>query len=316
MQESTQTKNYRMLRIMIWGLSGYILLASLGRLYWAGDVLKIFLDYIMLGLLIAVGVAVWRRLWSFAVIGLVACLWGAINLFGFSSAPTYAMTPPDLRLMVFNVYFENEAVEAVEAEITKHDPDLIYLMEYPSEANAVMRLDLDEHYPYQLVEPSRWTMGTAVYSKFPIVDSQLHRGQRSRIPVSEVTIELNGERLTLVGGHPWPPLPQWGALHREQLMSVIDVASAVDRSNTSLVVAGDFNTPPSAYMLSLLSKQAEVSHVRGRFDISKTFFPFPLIGMSLDHVLVSDSVQVVNYFYGDEAGSDHRPLLVDISVSP
>ena len=294
----------------------YIVYATLGRINWAADVLAIFLDYALLLLLILVGWLVWTNQWGMAALALIAGLWGAFNLINISSAPINSEHSTPLRLMVFNVYFENQEVDAVMAEIGEHDPDLIYLMEYPSNANPTMRLDLTADYPYQIIEPSRFTMGTALYSKYPIVESEVHQFAGTRIPISEAVIDVGGKRFAFVGGHPWPPLPQWGKLHREQLDDVIDVATGIDETQMPLIVAGDFNTPPSAYMLNELATEANVRQVRQRFDFRKTYFPFPLVAMALDHVLVSDKILVGGYSFGNAAGSDHVPLVVDFSIEP
>ncbi|MEM9777324.1 MAG: endonuclease/exonuclease/phosphatase family protein [Chloroflexota bacterium] len=294
----------------------YILYASFGRVHWSADVLATFLDYALLLLIILVGWLVWTNQWGMATLGLIAVLWGGFDLINFPLTPLKLSHPTEMRLMVFNVYFQNTGIEAVMAEIKRHDPDLIYLMEYPSNANPTMRLDLAADYPYQIIEPSRFTMGTALFSKFPIVRSEVHQFAGTRIPITEAVIDVNGEHLTFVGGHPWPPLPQWGQLHREQLDDVIGVAAAVDETQMPLIVAGDFNTPPTAYMLNKLAAEANVRQVRQRFDFRKTYFPYPLVAMSLDHVFVSDKIWVGGYFFGNSAGSDHVPLVVDFSLAP
>ena len=179
-----------------------------------------------------------------------------------------------------------------------------------------MRLDLNETYPYQLIEPSRFTMGTAIYSKHPFDQAEIHQFAGTRIPITEVTINADGHLFTFVGGHPWPPMPPWGQLHREQLEDIIDVAAAVDQAQTPLIVAGDFNTAPQTYMLRNMAQQANVQQVRQRFDLTKTYTVAPLISIPLDHIFVSEAIHASDYFYGDPAGSDHKPIFIDFSIQP
>lgn len=303
------------LKSIVYALSALLFLASFGWLYWLSDLLKLFLDYFVLFLLIAVGFSFWRRIWPMVALGLFFCLWGVILMFNFSSVPSSVDAEPNLRLMVYNVHFENEDAAAVQAEISRQNPEILYLMEYPSDANPAMRLDLEAEYPYQLIEPSRFTMGVALFSKYPIVESKVHKFADTRIPIIEATVEIEGETVTFVGGHPWPPQPQWGQLHRNQLDEIVSVAAGVDQQETPLIVAGDFNTPPSAYMLRKLSHDAQVAQVRTRFDLGKTFNLFPFVGFPLDHVFVSDGVAVVAYQYGSAAGSDHLPIVVDLALN-
>ncbi|MEM8862664.1 MAG: endonuclease/exonuclease/phosphatase family protein [Chloroflexota bacterium] len=293
-----------------------ILLSSQGRLHWSADVAATFLDYFLLLLLISLVILAWRKQWLFFAVASLFFCWGIFDLFGFASAPIYADQNPAVRLMVFNVYFENQEVEAVQAEIERHDPDIIYLMEYPSNANPIMRLELNDDYPYQLIEPSRFTMGTALYSKHPFVESKTHQFAGTRIPISEVLINVDGKQFVFVGGHPWPPLPPWGQLHREQLDDIIGVAESALQLDVPLVVAGDFNTPPQAFMLNQLAQRVGVNQVRQQFDLRKTYSPFPAVFMSLDHVLVSEDIRVSDYSYAGSAGSDHVPIVVDFSIAP
>lgn len=89
-----------------------------------------------------------------------------------------------------------------------------------------------------------------------------------------------------VGGHPWPPQLQWGGLHRSQMEAITRVAAA---AAPPLVVAGDFNAAPWSHTVGELAERGGVRPVRRSLDVSKTFFPFPGVGLPLDHVLVSDA---------------------------
>lgn len=296
------------------GLLAVLIIGStLGRFHWSGDLLLMFLDYALLLTFALMLFALWRGHNSAAAICFLLVAVGAGMLIRGPRAVAAAGQAPELRIMVFNLRFDNPEREQVAELIEAHDPDLLYLIEYPSQANDLMRLELDQ-YPYSIVEPSRFTMGVALYSKFPIVDQTLHRFAETRIPIFEVDFDVAGEMVTFVGGHPWPPQPQWGALHRAQLNDVLRVAEGVE--NERLIVGGDFNTPPTAYMLQQLASRAEVAQVRSRFDLRKTFFPVPVLGLTLDHLFVSDSFGVQSYTYDrDMAGSDHRPLVVDLSFN-
>ena len=158
-------------------------------------------------------------------------------------------------------------------------------------------------------------MGTAFFSKYPIESSTVHQFPETRIPIFEIKLNINGQPVTFIGGHPWPPLPQWGQRHRDQLADVIQVAAAVDQTQSPLIVAGDFNTTPNAFMLRSLTNEADVALVRNRFDLQKTFFNASVIRFSFDHVFVSEKVSVTYYEFGNRAGSDHLPIIVDFGLN-
>ena len=81
-----------------------------------------------------------------------------------------------------------------------------------------------------------------------------------------------------------------------------------------LIVAGDFNASQWSYAMQNLSQQARVANILRLFDFTKTSSPFPLLGLPIDHVLVSPDWEVAQVQYGDKGGSDHLPIVVDLTL--
>jgi endonuclease/exonuclease/phosphatase (EEP) superfamily protein YafD len=158
-------------------------------------------------------------------------------------------------------------------------------------------------------------MDLAVFSRFPLTSTTIDRTEATRIPIFEVQVDVAGQPLNLVGGHPWAPQPQWAQLHRDQMAEITRVAvQACKSSLIPLIVVGDFNATPWSYTMRQLAEQAEVRHIRQAFDLSKTWYLFPLAGLPIDHVLVSPTLQVIEQQYGDPTGSDHLPIVVDLRL--
>jgi endonuclease/exonuclease/phosphatase (EEP) superfamily protein YafD len=143
------------------------------------------------------------------------------------------------------------------AEIRRHDADVIFL----KECSDAIQLEIEDafaDYPYRLIEPSRMTMGLALFSPVPITSSSVHRFE-TRIPVFDVTFD--------VGGHPWPALPQWGQLHRKQMADIARVAAEAEQP---LIVAGDFSAAPWSYAVSRSADRADVQDARIGFPLEGT----------------------------------------------
>ena len=136
--------------------------------------------------------------------------------------------------MMYNVYYQNQDLDAIISEVEKYDPDILFLMEY-SEVIAARIGSAFANYPYQLVQPSRMTMGLALYSRLPLGETTVHRSRETRIPVYDVQLEYDGQLITFVAGHPWPPLPQWAQLNRDQMLDVTAVAGG---SSVTFTVSG------------------------------------------------------------------------------
>lgn len=305
-------------RKILLGLTILLIVASLGArlgaLHWLGDVLALPIDYYV-WISISTGVG-WLLLqewkWS-AIAGLLIILNGSLLLpyAPFNSSAT-AQTPPDpsLRILVYNLYYQNQNLSAVWPEVEAYQPDLVFLMEYSYDIQAQIESQFDA-YPYRLIEPSRFTMGLALFSKLPLDSAQVQRFEATRIPIYAVQLTVDGQQISLVGGHPWPPQPQWGQLHRNQMADITAIAA---QAPSPLIVAGDFNASQWSYVVRHLARQTH-THDAGRgFGLRKTWYPIPGFGLPIDHLLVSSEWTVLNYQHGNAGGSDHVPIIVDLAL--
>lgn len=294
--------------------TGAAALASFtGAFHWIGDMLAIVGDYyvVLLGMLAAGFLALRRWGW---VVGTSAML--VVILVALSAFPTHRSAPlpaegSSIRLLVYNLYHLNPDLDAVVAEVQRADADLVFLMEYSYAVQAQIETAFAA-YPYRLIEPSRFTMGLALFSRIPFEAATVHRRETTRIPIYEVALQIDGRPFTFVGGHPWPPQPRWGQLHRNQMRDVTAVAA---QASGPLIVAGDFNAAPWSFVLRDLAAQAEVGHVRPPFDWTKTWRPLPFFGLPVDHILLSDDWHVADFRYSAPGGSDHTPLLIDLVLA-
>jgi endonuclease/exonuclease/phosphatase (EEP) superfamily protein YafD len=284
--------------------------ARFGEFHWIGDAFALVTDYYIWILLLLLAAFIIIRAWRWVV---VACVILAINGWSLTSYARAAGSAPtdderSLRIMMYNIYHRNPDLNGVIDEIKRHDPDVVFLMEY-SDAIQQQIESAFAAYPHRLIRPSRMTMGLALFSRIPFESAEIHRFEATRIPIYQAEMIVHGTPITFIGGHPWPPQPQWGQLHRNQMLEITRIAS---RSSTPLIVAGDFNAAPWSYMMQNLSESANVENVRQQFDITKTWFPVPFFGLPLDHVLVSDEWRVLKYQYGNPGGSDHAPMIIDL----
>ncbi len=286
--------------------------AWLGRFHWLGDLLAMPARlYAGIALVLLVAAAVVRA-WRWAALALVVALLNTTLMGAYGAirpAPTAAADGPrNLRLLVYNIYHLNPDIQQVVATVRQYDPDIVFLMEY-SDAIQPQIEPAFADYPYQLVRTSRFTMGLALFSRIPFERTEIHRAEATRIPVFQADMQLDGVPFTFVGGHPWPPQPQWGQLHRNQTRAILDVAA---QAPGNLIVAGDFNAVPWSFMLNELERTAGVRNIRQKLEWANTWRPSPLFSLPIDHVFVSDMWQVRGSQYGDPHGSDHVPIVVDL----
>ena len=100
---------------------------------------------------------------------------------------------------------------------------------------------------------------------------------------------------------------------REQMIAL---GARIDPRET-MIVAGDLNASPFARSYrALAARGLRGAHESVGRGLATTWpngmMPFP--PMRLDHVLVSPSIAVRSAREGRGAGSDHRPVIVDLTI--
>ncbi|MGB2680209.1 MAG: endonuclease/exonuclease/phosphatase family protein, partial [Candidatus Competibacter sp.] len=119
--------------------------------------------------------------------------------------------------------------------------------------------------------------------------------------------------LVVVGTHPLPPMNAGLARRRnEQLASLAEFAR---QTPDPLVMLGDLNiTPWSPYFERLLADSG-LRDGRGGHGLLPTWpVGWPMLWIPIDHVLVSDDVQIRRWQTGAVIGSDHYPVIVDFQL--
>jgi endonuclease/exonuclease/phosphatase (EEP) superfamily protein YafD len=304
----------RLIRLLPFILCGVLAVAALGAwlgaLHWLGDILALVIDYYLLMALPFLLFALWQRRWRLAGLATTILLLSGAQLLSHPRISPQPTGERELRVLVYNIYHLNEDLDAVVATVRASDADIVFLMEYSDAVHQQIGAAFAD-YPYQLIRPSRFTMGLALLSRLPFEASEVHRTETTRIPIYEAQMRLNGQPFTLVGGHPWPPQLRWGALHRVQMAAISQVAALAPPPR---LIVGDFNAAPWSYVTRQLAEQARVLPIRAPVDLTKTWRPLPLFGLPVDQVLVGAEWEVLAQRYGDPGGSDHVPLIVDLAL--
>jgi hypothetical protein len=126
---------------------------------------------------------------------------------------------------------------------------------------------------------------------------------------------------TLFAVHLTNPLWEWGKRLERRNLELDALATAVKAETGPVVIIGDFNTPPNALPFSRFIKRANVDHTSCGGRWLPTWRPYgwrtkfksgnPLTGIPIDHLFTRD-IDVVSCTVGEDFGSDHLPLVVEL----
>ena len=296
-----------------------VFIASLlGRQFWICEVICNFRAYILVGLIATAPLLLTlkRKVMTFAWI--VATLWammGTVSVFLPASQPALVSeNAAIIKVMSFNVLGSNQQHDAVIAEIRHHDPDVLVVVEYANLWHPALRR-IHEEYPYR-IEEARWHgFGIGIFSKLPIVKKTVSPTAKDIFdsPLAVATVEVAGRQLRIAGVHLLSPRDQNRLDIRNR--QIREVGHLLSADSLPTIVAGDFNCVPWSPFLSDFLARTQYRDSRqgfgydGTWNANRNFLSIPI-----DHAFVSPEVHVHNRTVGQSSGSDHFPVIVEVSL--
>jgi vancomycin resistance protein VanJ len=248
------------------------------------------------------------RLWIAAVPTLliaVACFgWAATDTI-FVSRPPPA-TGPTVRIMYWNVARGIGGWPRIAAEVAAHQPDVVGIAEFAENPSAPPP-DLAERLPgYTLVSQ---VPDVALFSRVAVT-GRFDRSQWSRLRYTGGTVEVDGRPLVLAVADVAAPLYDTRRRQTQRLCTLFD-----EHADAALVVIGDLNLPLDSVQLEPLRERSYNAFEIAGNGYSPTW-PVPVPVLALDQAWVTSSVVVHDCRVGWTWISDHRPLILDVSVQP
>jgi vancomycin resistance protein VanJ len=262
------------------------------------------------------------RRWFMSGVVVIAMAVVACPLMGFRLAiPSSEPQRGDLRLLTFNVHRQHVDVAAFAQVVEEMQPDVIAVQDWSTALKKKLFAG-DEWHTHQVGE-------LFVASRFPIGEvTPLAFNDSDGVPKAErgaaAAFELKTPQGTicLINLHLASPHTALNSLSddsgtelkRNALRRWSEseaVRSTVDGINRPVVLAGDFNTTDDSPIFR--------EHWQGFADaFTERGFGFGYTYLNthtqfrIDHVLSDSSWRTVRATVGPEAGSPHRPLIVDL----
>lgn len=265
----------------------------------------------------ALAVAAWARRPALAALAAPAALWHVAlvvpELLPRTPPPACG---PTLSVLSANLLMVHPAPAALAQELFDADADVVLLQELSPTWDAVL-----EETGFWAAWPEGWrivredSFGTAIASRLPLDSAEDF--ELTGLPQTRATIAWEGRTVTLINVHTLPPrTPEYAALHRAGLDEVAADLRARAARGESFVLGGDLNTSPySRFFPDLAGAAHDAWDLAGRgFGFTWPNGIFPLPPSRIDHVLVSPDLTVTRVAVGTGAGSDHRPLRVEVAA--
>ncbi|WP_328502352.1 endonuclease/exonuclease/phosphatase family protein [Streptomyces sp. NBC_00457] len=261
-----------------------------------------------LGLLLTVLARWWvGAVWGVVLLGLLAWF---IEPYGKSAQPTGPVLA-SFRVLTSNVEF-GQATDALVETVRRDKPDIVFVEECDVACDTVLKRDLAADYPHREAVIAGGSEGSVILSRFPLQGTD---GIPGTLAMPGAVADVRGHDVRLQLAHPMPPLPGQTDVWRRELGALRDYVSADEQTPT--ILAGDFNASQdhAAFRRILDAGLRDAARLTG--DDRTPSWPTrttPTFGTQIDHVLLSPDFSARTARFLDLADTDHRSLLVDVTL--
>ena len=225
-----------------------------------------------------------------------------------------------LRILISNVLMENEEHDRLLRVIEEADPDVVLAVE-TDERWADSLEPLTERYPHVVRHPRENYYGLMLFSRLELVAPSVEFLVQDDVPSVHTLVKLpGGELVALHGLHPRPPEPIRDQDSTPRDAELVLMGRAIGDKNgrpTPTVVVGDLNDVAWSGTTRLFLRVSGLLDPRvGRGMYNSYNARNPLFRYPLDHVFHSDDFRLVDLRRLPDIGSDHFPMLIELSYEP
>ena len=216
---------------------------------------------------------------------------------------------PIYKMLQMNLRFKDTEPEKVLSLVGRAQPDVITFQEVST--MWVGKLEpLFARYPYRMMCPyPNGIFGVAILSRRPFAEgSEPQCFGEGALAIAKV--DFGGRASDVVSVHlgwPWP---------FEQSRQIGELSGNLASLGQNAILGGDFNATPWSAAVARVAKLGGLTLMPAA---GRTWLTFMLpdfmrfAGLTIDHVMAKGDILVHSVTMGEDAGSDHRPLLVEFS---
>lgn len=202
--------------------------------------------------------------------------------------------------------------------------DLIAVQEVSEKNAAAFDCELSDVYPYQALH-GYGISGKAVLSRWPITGEETFTLHTERFHL-HATIDFDGTPLHVINTHLPPPIfdgRMWPAWHgRVAQAEISDLLAKAQTTSGPTIMLGDFNKLPRNQVYAIsgsdglrdvfnqVKQEPEPTFPR-RFGVIPWLPPM----FRIDYIWHSQQLTVNRAWVGPDTGSDHLPVLAELSLN-
>jgi vancomycin resistance protein VanJ len=235
---------------------------------------------------------------------------------------------PRLSLMTYNIKAQVDNLDAFLNVVRNSGADIVFLQELSVSASERIEAEFQEIYPHQALHPQpdpSWS-GMGVLSRFAIETDDYWKVYFGH---QRVSINVNGQPVTLYNTHPVPPFSPSNVLLRgyeQREQELVDIISRIsdESEEVPLILAGDMNMTDQSSDYRRVSVLLTDAYREVGWGMGFTFPNFSELNPSLaflpalariDYVFHNSHFQAAEArVMPDSGGSDHYPVYAVFTI--
>lgn len=260
------------------------------------------------------------------------------------------LPPKDFSLATYNIHGYvhhnfNTTITNIIQYMDSKKVDILCLQEFIDQRNQFTDSILHINYPYHLIQSKHKNMQLAVFSKYPILTSQIIQFRESVNCAMWADIDIKGQKIRLFNIHLQTTnlnqsqteitkvkklsienpesqqainiiIGRLGENTLKRTEQVRQIHNEIDQcpKDRTIIVCGDFNDTPSSYTYHQLKHKLIDGFKSAGSGYAYTFKPLYRL-FRLDYIFHSPQLQGLKYSSPNLSWSDHNPVLMDFAFN-
>ncbi|MEP1441686.1 MAG: endonuclease/exonuclease/phosphatase family protein [Hyphomicrobiales bacterium] len=293
-----------------WTIVGLLLFSFLSPFVALADSVAHFRFYLLMPLTVFTLLRLSARRWK--SVGIAVAVYAATVASLYPALPFIGQGPlvdsgKTLKLMQFNIGFNNRQFDEVITFVSSEQPDVITFQEITRAAWPMLE-SLKQNYPTQLSCRTNEVGNVVILSKWPstLNDEAAQCTENNRF--GWLQLNVDGKLISVAALHLYWPFPYY---QPEQVEALLPLIKEVPKP---VVMGGDFNASPWSVHVSKIATAADVELIAGlRWSLRTILRPWlPSLVLPIDHVMMAKGMRG-RAVLGPNIGSDHFPVIATIS---
>lgn len=240
----------------------------------------------------------------------------AHSAIGYASRVQAAWAPPlpqgmtsPFKVVALNTWHDHDDLPRLARFLTDAAADVVVLTEIGPNKLALLD-ELRATYPHQVHCAHQWHCSVGILSRHRIEAGAASRHGLDQSPIATARIVIGDGQpaVTIIGTHIHRPTRN-PYVHATQMRRLSEIVNSVAGP---VIVAGDLNAGPWSASLRRFRAETQLA-AHARIMPTWPAWPIGLPQFAFDHVLASQEFGVVSGRLGPAVGSDHFPVIVELS---